>query len=244
MSAFGQSYSLGVKAGVSLNWAAFGDRMQKDTFATRLMPGYTAGVTVGFPMKNDFDFLAEASFTQKGRRLKFNEKTWENRSVYHMVEATMLLRRHFHFYLEKNVPSEWFFTIGPEVSYWLASRGKIIAEESPGARYDVVFDAPPDGALGTMYYNDVNRWLFGLIVGVGFKAPLLPNQHIATELRFHSGHTYLGTRSSSSIAILGYDDTMLTNLKAISIVATYTFDFNVQESRKGKSTIRKRMKRR
>lgn len=236
-----QDFNLGVKAGVLANWASFGDKTQKDTFGTRLTYGYTAGFQIGFPMKENFRFLAEAAFTRKGRSITFNEKSWENRSIYHFAEATMLLRKSFRFELEKNIPADWFFSLGPEVAYWLDSRGRIIVNP-PGSPYTAVFNEPPDGKLKNMYYNDINRWLFGLVVGVGFKAPLKGSQSIATELRFVSGHTFLGTRNSTSIAILGFEDTLLTNLKSINLVATYTFDFNIQKSRTGKSTLKKKLK--
>lgn len=237
-----QSFSLGIKAGALASWGAFGDRDQKDTFSTKLGPGYTAGFQIGFPLKNNYLFLAEAAYTKKTRRLLFNADTWENRSVYQFAEATMLLRKNFKFYLKKNVPSEWFFSIGPEISYWLTSKGKIIVNP-PGFPYEGVFDKDADGNFNNMYYHDVNRYLFSLVVGVGFKAPMPRNQHIATELRFVSGHTHLGTKNSSHIEILGYDDTLMMNLKSINLVVTYTFDFNIQQSRKGKSTLDKKIKR-
>jgi hypothetical protein len=236
-----QNFSLGVKAGGSLNWAAFGDKGQKDTFDTKMIFGYSAGFQIGFPLKNNYELLTEGGFSREGRRITFNEGKWENRSIFYFADATMLLRKNFPFQLRKNVPAQWFVTLGPEVSYWVKSKGRIIIEE-PGFEYNVVFNKPPDGNLKNMYYNDVNRWLFGLVLGVGVKAPLKRKQHIAAELRFISGHTYLGTRNSSTIAILTFDDTMLTNLKSINLVVTYYFDFSVQESRKGKSTLKKKLK--
>lgn len=236
-----QNFSLGVKAGGSINWAAFGDKDQKDTFGTKPILGYSAGFQIGFPLKNDYELMLEGGFSKEGRRITFNNGSAENRSVFYFADATMLLRKNFKFQLRKNVPAQWFLTIGPEVSYWMKSSGRIIVAK-PGFEYNVVFNKPPDGSLTNMYYNDVNRWLFGLVLGAGFKAPLKRKQHIAAELRFISGHTYLGTRNSSTIAILGFDDTMLTNLKSVNLIVTYYFDFSVKESRKGKSTLKKKLK--
>lgn len=246
LSVGAQDFSLGVKAGGLVNWAAFGDRTQKDTFGTRPTFGYTAGFQIGFPMKENFRFLTEVGFTRKGRSLTFNGGEWQNKSVYHFAEANMLLRKSFRFEFADNVPADWFFSLGPEVAYWFSSRGKIIVDP-PGTAYTAIFNTPPesvpnDPANPKMFYNNINRWLFSLVLGVGFKAPLKGNQSIATELRFVSGHTFLGGRNSTSMQILGFDDTLLTNLKSINLVATYTFDFNVQKSRKGKSTLNKKLK--
>lgn len=237
----GQKYSLGVKAGPLINWASFGDKEDRDNFSNGVKLGYSAGVVVSFPLKHDFDFFAEGGYSQKGRRLKFQSDTWVNNSTYKFVDLTMLLRKSYTFRLEKNIPSQWYFNIGPEVSYWLGGKGSI-AVEGPGYPYTIVFDKEPDASFKTMYMNDVNRWLFGLAIGVGFRAPLLRNQHINTEIRFVSGHTYLGNKDSSHIEILTFEDTMKTNLKVININVSYTLDFDVQQSRKGKSTLDKKIK--
>jgi hypothetical protein len=233
-----RKFSVGVKIGGSVTWPAFGDPDQKETFSRKIGTGYLGGVQIIFPLKKNYQYVAEGAFAEKTRILTFNENTWENHSVYHFIDATMLLRKQYKFSFQKNVPSNWFWSIGPEVSYWLNSNGKIIINP-PGFPYKGVFNQPADGNFNNMYYNDINRWLFSLVLGIGFKAPLLRNQKIATELRFISGHTYLGTRSSSHIEILGYDDTLLTNLKSVNLIFTYTFDFDLLESRKGKSTLDK-----
>ena len=93
-----------------------------------------------------------------------------------------------------------------------------------------------------MHVKDVNRWLFGLVAGAGVKAPLLKGQHITTELRFVSGHTFLGKKDSSHIEILTFQDTMKTNLKSLCLNISYTIDLDIQEGRKGKSTLDKQMK--
>lgn len=238
---YGQKYSVGIKAGPLVNWTSFGDKEDRDNFSSGLKLGYSAGVLVSFPLKHDFDFFAEGAYAQKGRRLKFQNDTWTNRSTYKFIDLTMLLRKSYTFRLEKNIPSQWYFNIGPEVSYWLSGKGSI-AVEGPGYPYTIVFDKTPDANFNYMYMNDVNRWLFGLALGVGFRAPLMRGQHINAEVRFVSGHTFLGKKDSSHIEILTFEDTMKTNLKVININVSYTLDFDVQQSRKGKSTLDKKMK--
>lgn len=238
---YGQKYSVGVKAGPLINWIGFGDEEDKDNFSSGIKLGYSAGALVSFPMKHQFDFFVEGAYAQKGRKLLSQNDTWTNNSTYHFVDLTMLLRKSYTFRLEKNIPSQWYFNIGPEISYWLNGKGTI-AVEGPGFPYKMVFDKTPDSNFNNMYINDANRWLFGLAIGVGFRAPLIRNQHINTELRFISGHTYLGQKNSSRIEILTFEDTLKTNLKVICLNVSYTLDFDVQQSRKGKSTLDKKMK--
>lgn len=238
---YSQSFSVGVKAGASVNWASFGDKDQKDTFRTKPVFGYSAGFQIGFPLKNNYEFLAEGAYSREGRRVTFEKDTWENRTIYNFAEGTLLLRKNFKVHFKQNVPGAWFLAVGPEVSYWMSSQGRI-GLAKPFFEYEAVFNKPADGALENMYYNNINRWLWGIVLSAGVKAPLRGKQKVALELRFVSGHTYLGDRHSTSIAILGFQDTQLTNLKSFNLVGTYFFDFNVQESRMGKSTLKKRLK--
>jgi hypothetical protein len=243
-NAFSQKFSFGFKASGGVGWAGFGDKDQKDTFATKPILNYGAGFQIGFPLKNDFQLKLEGGYSREGRRLVFNDKLWDNRTVYNFVEAQMLLQKKFKFYLQKNVPSELFFSVGPDINYWLNSKGAIVVNKNkPGVVYDVIFEETPTADFTKMYYNDMNRWLFGLVLGVGFKAPLQRNSALSTEFRFVSGHTFLGKRNSSYIEILGYEDTQFTNLKSINLVLTYMWELDVKEGRKGKSTLDKKIKR-
>jgi hypothetical protein len=241
--AYGQKYSLGVKAGPLINWSTLGDKEAKDKFSNGVRLGYSAGVLASFPLKHEFDFFAEAAYSQKGRKLTFKDgaQEWVNRSTYKFIDLTMLLRKSYTFRLEKNIPSQWYINIGPEISYWLSGKGTV-AVNGPGSAYTIVFDKEPDSNFHYMYVNDVNRWLFGLALGVGFRAPLMRDQHINAEIRFVSGHTYLGNEDSSKIELLTFEDTLKTNLKVLNINISYTLDFDVQKSRKGKSTLDKKMK--
>lgn len=239
---YGQKYSVGIKASPLLTWSAFGDEEDKDRFSGGVKPGYSVGALVSFPLKHEFDFFSEAAYSQKGRVVKSQNDTWINNSTYKFIDLTMLLRKSYTFRLEKNVPSQWYINLGPEVSYWLNGKGTIGVEDGQPYSYTMIFDEEPDSNYKNMYINDANRWLFGLAFGIGLKAPLLRNQHISAELRFVSGHTFLGKRNSSRIEILTFEDTMKTNLKVLYLNVAYTLDFDVKESRKGKSTLDKKIK--
>jgi hypothetical protein len=239
---YAQKYSVGVKAGPLLNWSGFGDSEDKDLFDAGVRVGYSAGALISFPLKHEFDFFAEAAYSQKGRRISFFDGLWTNKSTYQFIDLTMLLRKSYTFRLEKNIPSQWYFNIGPEISYWIKGEGEIVHRDGGIIPYEIVFNEAPDGNFNKMYLTDPNRWLFGLALGVGFKAPLLRNQHISTEFRFVSGHTFLGGKKGSQISLLEFEDTQQTNLKVFYLNVAYTLDFDVQQQRKGKSTLDKKMK--
>ena len=212
--------------------------------------GHGEAFIIGFPMKKDFNFIAEAGYSQKGRRMRFNDGEWVNRSTYQFIDMTMLLRRTFPLRIEKNIPSQWYFNFGPEVSYWLSGDGEFNAG---GDWYPYTMDfGRASGTYTEMAVPDPNRWLFGLAFGVGIKAPLHNNQSIGVELRFSSGHTFLSKdgrfRDESEGPDPrypipgGFDDTLKTNLKSVSLAISYTLDLDVQKSRQGKSTLDKKVK--
>lgn len=242
----GQKFSLGVKGGLLMDWAHFGDKDEKDIFSSRPAPGYQCAMLIGFPLKNNYSFFTEAGFSQKGRILKFNEDTWTNKSTYYFLDFSMVLRKSYVFQFEKNIPAKWFFNIGPEINYWLSGKGNV-SVEGPGYDYTLYFDQAPDGSFDKMFLQDVNRWLFGLIAGVGFEAPLRNNKRLLTELRFTSGHTFLSKQEGfdpNNYPVLGFQDTQRVNLKVLSLSVAYILDLDKKQMRKGKSTKDKEIKRR
>jgi hypothetical protein len=247
-----QKFSLGVRGGASVTWAGFGDKEAKQQFSRGIKQGYQGAVFISFPMKKNYDLFIEAGASQKGRVIKFNGGDWKNNLTLYTADMGMQLRRSFKFTLKKNTPSDVFVGLGPEISYWLSSKGFLKVGDGPKYKYDGLFeDQEPSGDGYTLRMREINRWLFSLGLTFGVKMPLQRGNHITTEFRFMSGHTFLGKATSTGPEsgpgnIIWGDgnmqDTMKTNLKTFSVNLAYTFDFDVKEGRKGKSNIKKRLK--
>ncbi len=246
-----QKYTLGIRAGGSITWPGFGDPESKDVFNRRMKPGVQGGILIGFPLRDNYDLILEGGMSQRGRILTFNQgHEWQNSTTYRMVDMGMMLKRSFTFMLKKDTPTDAFINIGPQINYWMSSVGYIRVGDGPKYRYDMIFgDGEYSGDDYAMRVQDVNRWLFSLGIGAGFKMPLREGKHLVTEVRFISGHTFLGKETSSYQGMNGIlwgdgnmQDTMKTNLKTINLTVAYTLDVDVKESRRGKSTINKRMK--
>jgi Outer membrane protein beta-barrel domain len=241
----GQEFNLGIKAGPLFSIGSFGDKEDKDTFSSGINLGYTGGVLVGFPLGNKYSVFGEAAYSKKGRKIKFNDGEWTNIGNYKFLDLSMVLRRSFRFRLRKDVPSELFVNIGPEVAYWLSGKGTIKAD-GPGYDYEIVFDGAPDGSFDKMYIDNANRWLFGLIIGTGFEAPIRKNHNLVVEFRFVSGHTFLSNArefDKNNYPILGFEDTLRMNLKTFSVTLSYVINEDIKELRKGKSTKDKEIRR-
>jgi hypothetical protein len=223
--AYSQKYSIGIKGNPLVTWAGFGDKEAKDVYTRKLRLGYCVGAFVGFPLKKDYNLFLEGGFSQKGRKLLFNNNEWQNTTTYHFTDITLLLRKSYKFKLKKDIPAQWFITAGPQISYWINGKGQFGVIGGTPYKYDIVFHEEPAGSERKMRMTDVNRWLFGLALGVGMKAPIKSDQHITVQLRFVSGHTFLGTakgwQMDGPAMIVGvpgsFQDTMKFNIKELGI---------------------------
>ena len=102
---YAQKFSIGAKAGPLINWGSFGDKDDKAEYSHKIKPGFYAAALVFFPLKNKYSFQTEFGFSQRGRKITFNEDTWENNAVYYFADASMMLRRSFPLNLGPNIPS-------------------------------------------------------------------------------------------------------------------------------------------
>jgi hypothetical protein len=240
-----QKFTVGIKSGVTSSISSFGDKDDKADFTNRWKLGYFGAGLINFPLKDNYSFQTEFGYSQRGRKIEFNYDTWLNNATYHYLDGTMLLRKSYPLQWAKNVRGTWFFNVGPRISYWLSGSGKVIAGGS--YNYKVKFTPPPDEPdapdFNTMYLVDINRWLFGLDIGIGADAPTTSLQRFVFEVRFTSGHTFYGGRNSAFNRTLGFDDNLRANEKILSFIVSYTLNRDLRDSKKGKSTKNKELKR-
>lgn len=232
-----QEFALGVKAGALTSWSVYGDKDDRKFFDSKSTFGYYGAGIITFPLKKNYSCVIEGGYSQKGRTVIFNEGSGKNKATYYFTDAALLLRRSFKVNVVKNIPTEVFVNIGPHVNYWLGGKGRIGSTSNDGSPYTVVFNEEADlGQFDKMYLNNINRWMFGLDIGVGVMAPINKTQNVIVELRFTSGHTFYGDRNSASYSWVSFEDNLRANEKVLSLTAAYMFGFNIQESKKGKST--------
>ncbi len=251
---YSQKFTVGVKAGATLSTSWFGDKDDKAQYTNSWKPGFFGAGLINFPLKKNFSFQTEAGFSQRGRKIKFNEDTWVNSANYHYLDASMMLRKSYPLQWSKNVRGSWFFNVGPKISYWLNGKGNIYTltenidpntgaikiEKGYSYPYKVKFEKEPEVPdapdFNTMYLSDINRWLFGLDFGIGVDAPTTSLQRFVFEVRFTSGHTFYGNKNSAFNRTLGFTDNLRANEKIISFSVDYTLNRDLRDSKKGKST--------
>jgi hypothetical protein len=240
-----QKFSLGVKAGFLGLKSVYGDKDERKLVDDKIKWGYYGAGFISFPLKNHYTCVIETGFSQKGRKVFFDNGDSKNFATYYFLDEVLLLRRHFKLNLGKNIPADWFINVGPHVSYWLGGKGTVGASDNDGTAYKIKFiDESLLGDFNTMYMIDANRWLFGLDLGIGMTAPIKSTQRVMAELRFTWGHTYYGGEFTANYNWSNfYDKNLKANEKVLSLTIGYMWDFNVQESRKGHSTKDKEVKR-
>lgn len=236
LSVFAQKFSLGLKAGVLGVYTNFPD--SKDSLKTGVKPGFNVGGLISFPLKRNCAFVAEGGFSQQGRSYTYepNKDKWSG--TYYFVDMSMAVRKYFHWNVIKHISTDWFFNAGPNINYWLGGKARMTPYYGIQQNYQLAFDQT-GAEYSKIYMTNLNRWLFGLNVGIGFTATTLKNQKILTELRMTWGQTYLGQRHSEFITgVPGIMDevSMKCNLKVLNVSVAYIFDRDIQKGRMGKST--------
>ena len=237
--AFTQKFSFGAKAGVLTSYTNFGEQPGKENFSSDVKLGYSVAGLIGFPLKNRYSFVAEAGFTQQGRKYTYkpNGDSWN--STYYFTEFSMALRKNFKLKIKENINTDWFVNFGPNINYWLGGQGSMDPYFGIHQSYAYIFDKVPDQSYTNIYLNNINRWMFGLNFGIGFTATTLKNQKILAELRMTWGQTYLGQQNSESLGGTPHimdEMSLKCNLKVLNLSVAYIFDKDIQKSRMGKST--------
>ena len=236
LGVFAQKFSLGLKAGILGAYTNFPDA--KDTLKSNVKLGFNVGGLISFPLKRNCAFVAEGGFSQQGRSYTYGPDHDKWSGTYNFVDMSMALRKNFHWNLIKHVSTDWFFNVGPNINYWLSGTAKMTPYFGKQQHYTLAFDQTGQ-AYDKIYMTNVNRWLYGINVGIGFTATTLKNQRIMTELRMTWGQTYLGQKNSEYISgVAGILDevSMKCNLKVLNVSVAYIFERDIQKGRMGKST--------
>ncbi|HCW07799.1 MAG TPA: hypothetical protein DGG95_10600 [Cytophagales bacterium] len=237
LSSAGQKFSVGMKAGVLATYTNYVDT--GDSLKSGIKPGFSFGGIVGFPMKKNYTFQVEAGYSKQGRVWKYTPNSDQWSSTYNFIDLSMALKKSFRLKIKENISSNWFFTIGPNVNYWLSGKGKMVPYFGIHQKYSMVFDQKPNYSYTQIHINEENRWLFGLNFGIGWHFITLKNQKIFTELRLTLGQTYLGKRHSETLGgtpSISDEMSLKCNLKTLNFSVGYIFDRDLQKGKMGKST--------
>lgn len=239
-----QQLSIGPLLGVHNYKVRFQDKDARSFFDSENKLGYRAGFSLSFPLKKEYEWVAEAFYSVKGRKLNYENFT--NDADYQFLVMTHLLRKNLNLRLSEKINGTWFLNIGPNISYWLGGKGSLSSNLT--LDYDLEFDAVAGTDLRTNYIVDGNRWLFGLDFGIGIGGALFKprnkvseQENIQIELRYTLGQTFLGTEDGSILPnSIFFQDNLESSYRVLTLLVRYKIDLNLKNLKKGKSTIKKR----
>ncbi len=246
---------IGPVAGGQYSWTSFSDKDYKDYYDVRGVWGFHAGAQVSFRVHKQFFLHTSILYSQKGKVLKgdtdFDRMTAEYRlteltAKYNFIELPVIYTVEFKQQAKGGKVYKWYLGAGPNVSYWLNGKGTILNQEtlepSDGGveDYKVVFGkAPGDVRAGEMVVEAPNRLQLGLNVMAGLVFQPLPRQVFMFSVRYEIGHSNFSQDSRGTFSSTLYKDNMQIQSQGFRISLAYLLDTNIQDRKKGKSTIKK-----
>ncbi|MBT1703271.1 porin family protein [Chryseosolibacter indicus] len=249
---------LGPVAGGQYSWTSFSDKYYKDLYNVEGVWGFHAGGQVSFRVHKQFFLHTSLLYSKKGKVLKgdadFSRLGAQYRltkltATYNYLELPIIYTVEFRKQTKGGKVYKWYLGAGPNVSYWLNGKGTILnqetAEPSDGGtlNYKVVFGKNPDYVgPGEMVVEDPNRFQLGLNIMAGLVFEPMPKQQFMLSIRYEIGHSNLSPESEGTFLSTMYKDNMQIRNQGARVSLAYLIDTNIKDRKKGKSTIKKRMR--
>lgn len=240
----GVKYNIGPKAGFNVYKSRFNFSEDEATYEQKYKIGFQLGIALDLPLKEMIHFNVEFYYSRKGKKTIIVDEGFTNDATYNFLEIPLLLRFSFNASKVRSGNLNWHLDIGPTMSYWLGGKGEL-SSTGPTIEYEIVFGDPPAGRseLDKMYISQANRLQWGLMAGAGIEYPIFRSQVLFVDLRAAFGGSNLAeSEGSANLPILGFSDSMDVRFLEFSLSAAYTFEIDWIQTRRGKSTVRKRKK--
>jgi hypothetical protein len=236
---------IGPVVGPNFSWANFDDESNKDYYSIRPVAGFHAGAMVQFRVQKRFFLNTSLIYSTKGKVERVeDDPNFRNQMTFQYLEMPIIYTAEFKGTVGGNKEYKWYFGVGPNVSYWLGGKGKMMSsdlreltiDELP---YDIVFgkDAESTGDE-EMTVEDPNRMQLGLNIAAGFVFEPMGYQKFMILFRYELGHSFLSRTTDGVFAPVFYTEPMRARNQGLRISLSYLIDTKVSERKKGKSTIK------
>jgi hypothetical protein len=259
-----QKYSLGIRIGPTVSVGKLSKTLSDtilDAHSHKPKPGFTVMSQLVFPMREKYSCLIELGYARSGRRVVYNDGTWENNFNYNFISSSLGLRKTFQFHLREGVYYDWFVSVGPNISYLMNGKGAIKTINGGRTPFNLKFsnledsvfiaDRALESDINTYYFNKANRFFFGVDLGFGVDVPITKRQKVYGEFRMTLGQTHIrNNKTKAYIQQIGGDQTqdnpiyspgnfsdpLKVNMKTFQFSLVYTIDFDKKLKNKGRST--------
>lgn len=234
----------GIRAGLNLTTSQFGGGTWQSLQPLPAFGWMVAGVAA-YRFNHRFGLKAELGYTRKVSKFQDDSLAYENKLNLHLADLSLIAYCRYPIKLG-NLKSDLYFGAGPGISYWMGSDGTL-KTTSGSFNYQVVMSGEAATSMETLYLTGTNLWLFSLDVGAGILLPITRVQRLILELRANIGFTSLGgPESMAYFQGLGIPDPdfLTQKLHSLTLSASYVFSYNLMESKLGRSTKEKTVKKR
>ncbi len=234
----------GIRAGLNLTKCQFGEGTRQSLQPLTSLGWMVAGIAA-YRFNHRFGLKAELGYTRKVSKFQDDSLGYENRLNLHLVDFSLIAYCRYPIHIGK-LKSDFYFGAGPSLSYWIGSDGSLTTTNGT-LHYPVVLSVEPQTSTETMYLTGTNQWQLGLDVGAGIMVPVTRVQRLLLELRANIGFTSLGDPESTAHfqGLSALDPYFLTQkLHSLTLSASYVFSYNLLESKLGRSTKEKTIKKR
>lgn len=228
---------LGPKAGMQISKTATDDEDYNNQYNVGWKPGLSVGAILNYPVTKTFGLHGEFSYSRKGKIATLKDGSQTHKAIYNFVELPLLLNI--------NIPQKKytiFFNVGPNMSYWLSSKGVIDTEnldiyQLPPVQYKVEFSDKHE-KNNVVYVEKPNRLHYGLLFGAGTTIKLDPKQRLSIEVRYEAGHSNFGESEDGKMHLLTFQEQLAASSRVVNLSVSYWYKINFRDFKKGKSKSR------
>jgi hypothetical protein len=241
---------IGPVVGGQVNFFTYDDKSYKELYSVRPSLSYHAGVSIAFRIHKTF-FL-QSSFLYNERKKVMDgevDPLFRHEMKSRFVDVPVLFTKEVKVKFGADKYYKWYLGFGPNVSYWLGSRGvfknsELNENEVNPPDYDLPYEVTfnTDGVVqqGAMNVEQPNRFQLGLNFSGGLIfEPENLNKFMITA-RYQMGHTFMSEKSKGDFGIneVVYEDDLRFRNQSINLSLYYFIDLKTSERKRGQSTIK------
>jgi hypothetical protein len=255
-----QVIHIGLKGGANLSWMKLDDPDFNQDYDIKPTLGFNAGMAFSAKLNDRYFLHSELAYSKKGKVVT-GKLNLHDRMVYDYIEIPLTFNVFFDakFKMQNVKHFKWYLGAGPNLSYWLGGRGRVINDElreysTPGGddgsiTYTIKFGSRGDTQAHPeiIYVDRANRRQFGINFGGGIFLEPLNGNKIMLDVRFEWGHSWMGKSGYSDYVFpTGYGDALQARNMGLRLSAMYMLEFSTDKKimNKGKSTGNRKMKKR
>lgn len=248
----GQAFWFGAKIGSGLLLNDYQSKTYKDTYNFTSDPSFNAGIIFGYSGSPKYGVHTELYFEQTHRKLTEDPDAdilpLISEATYNHLVIPVLMQ------YKLSIDPRWkvFAAGGPRIGYWLGGNLDITSDELTefGPSDMISYKIKPrslnggEPLEGTLYVEKPNRLQYGLIVSIGTMFDVKEYQRIIADVRLTWMHSNYGFNDGNDPILSEYSENYEFRQHSLMFNLGYVFGYDPVFARKGKSTQKRKTKKR